>query len=446
MGTALPKYLASCRDYDERLSRHIAGAILCVGPPLLLLLGVLPFSSSLSSTLFGTSDYSQLIVASLTYVVGTAIYTALYASYRGSGHLWSAGALQVAVLVVGPLCIVGLLSHTTSVSTLLFLFAAVSSASALPYTCKIVGYFRDAAHCVHLTRNLREMLSYGVPRVPERLFALGLLGIGPFLAAKARNVEYAGFLTVAQLQVAVIQAGLSSIAIVGLPRISELKATKGESAVREKLLNLFPFAVHVGLFFSLHAFLWSDRIVLEWLGEEFRAAIPVFQVLSFAVLPATVAVMLKYVLDAIEVRPINTINSFAAFVVTVVACLLLPVSGMGEIGLACGTALGFATLGFLTARSTLVRLKLRPKLGHKGLALGLNVLLFLLAFCFKRWIAAELTGFIAIILLLVVETSLFAVYCLALRSIGVGWALELNDRAHAFIRKVLSSLDRGNSK
>jgi O-antigen/teichoic acid export membrane protein len=121
-----------------------------------------------------------------------------------------------------------------------------------------------------------------------------------------------------------------------------------EAALKENIRDLNVFIFQVGLFISLHLYIWADLTILAWLGSGYQDAIPLMRILVLS-LPAYLGyVMLRSVIDAVEVRAVNTVNIFIGLGVALVIGVSLASAGLGVLGLAIGTTAGFIMLGAMS--------------------------------------------------------------------------------------------------
>jgi len=105
----------------------------------------------------------------------------------------------------------------------------------------------------------------------------------------------------------------------------------------------------LGFFATIHTFIWSKEIVLVWLGPEYIDAVPIMKITILSLGPYLGYVVLRSIVDAIEVRAINTLNISLSLVFATVISIIFIYAGFGTIGLAIGTTMGFAALGIMTS-------------------------------------------------------------------------------------------------
>ena len=142
---------------------------------------------------------------------------------------------------------------------------------------------------------------------------IGIMAIGPFLASQYISIKDSGFLVAGQSLFRIIEGIAGAFGIVALPKIAKLIKGRGHDFLKGKLQNVAVFIFHIGIFTSLHLFLWSDQIVLFWLGNQFEAAICLFKIFSLVVTPYLVFTMLYSAIDAVQKRAINTLNIYISF-------------------------------------------------------------------------------------------------------------------------------------
>ena len=192
---------------------------------------------------------------------------------------------------------------------------------------------------------LGDLWRYGWPRVPSDVAELSILALGPWMASYCGGMAEAGFLLAGQAIFQITNLATKSFGIVMLPRVAALHAEGQVEYLREMVSDVLVFVGHVGLYAMLHLLVWSRVLILVWLGATYADAVLLARLLLVAVIPYTAYVMLRSIIDAVEQRPVNTINLGIALLGVILASLLALMFGWGAAGLALSTSLGYWLLG-----------------------------------------------------------------------------------------------------
>lgn len=428
MGVTIARHIAISLDPTCRFRFLLSGLILGVAPSLAIALLGLVFFGPLSSIIFHNAGYSTVVVAILFMLVGCSFYDVLYAFYRGTGQMEKANLWQLAVFAIGPLVIASVYATTRRVDWILFLMGTLCLASVVPLAIYLSKGVLSCRQPLRIGGPIKELFRYGFPRTSAGLALSGIWTIGPLLAPYFGLMKDAGYLVAGQSVFGLADVGISAFGIIALPKAAQLLSEGRVEFLRERIQDITVLTIQLGLFGAAHLLLWSDQVILVWLGHQFVDAIPLMRILILALVPYLFYVTLRSFIDAVEVRPVNTFNLGIGLIVTVVASLFLARLGYGSIGLAVGTTLGLITLGLMTVRY-LWRASLVTAKGFRVKeCLWLNAVAFAIAFCLKVAIVHSFTPTTAFIFAVLLEGVLIVAYLLSLRKLGVRWTKELEQR------------------
>jgi O-antigen/teichoic acid export membrane protein len=427
MNLAITRYVAISQDNRTRGSYFLSGLLLGASPSLLILVIGLVFKNPLSFLIFQDETYASLFSATLLLVVGYTLYLVLYAFYRGSGRMSRANLWQIGVIGVGPVAIAWGLAKSGQVDVIVLLLAVLFFCAVVPLGYYVNMIFRRDSP-LELAHSARELLAYGLPRVPAGLALAGMMAIGPFLASHVGALKDAGYLAAGQSVLLLVEGGVMAFGLVALPKVAQL-ATEGQREfLQDRISDVIAFTLHLGLFATLHIVLWADQVVLILLGSLYGEAIPIMRIILVALIPYLAYVLLRSVIDAIEKRAVNTINLFLSFIVILISASFLVRLGFGVRGLALATTIGFLTLGALTIRYLWINYQLKGSALKLKITLLLNISFIVVALIFKYWLAQDFGGLTLAGAAVGVEGLLFALFILLLWKIKVRWLIELEKR------------------
>lgn len=425
MSIAITRYIAVAESPRQGEAYYLAGLALCVAPALVLAAAGCLFSRPLTTLFFLRADYRPVFIATLLMTVGYSIYIALYSRYRGMGQMGRANLWQISVLAIFPLALSWTYSKSGEPAQIILWLGVFFFAAAVPTAV----HARQAVLSggIPSRREFDVLLRYGAPRVPGNFAFSGLLALGPFLAAQYGSLREAGYLTIAQSLLRLIEGATEAFGRVALPKISKLFADGQIEQLRAKLADIVASVLHVGLFVSLHTSLCARELTLTWLGPQYLDCVPLIRVMTVFLIPYLAFVTLRVIVDAIEPKAVNSTNLYIALAIATAASLALG-AGLGVLGLAIGTGIGIASLGILTI-STLwrsCRFEIEPLRLTQNLAL--NAGLCLVAVVARRWLYANLVAQHAIWGAVLLEALLALVYAAALWKLETPWVCELRSR------------------
>ena len=426
LGVGLPRYLGMSHGGEPVISASYAAVSgLCIGSvSILLVLALNAFPSAFSRLLFGGAGYRSFTFPLSLLVFGLAACAFVYSYYRGSLRMKVAnllqsigiGALPVALIVVIPGCTVRLLVGLTGIG-----LSATAAVFAAPIIRKILMYWRS----LRIRTSVRELLRYGLPRVPGDFAIVTLLGLGPVLAAHFAAIREVGYLATAQALLSLLSVSVAPLGIVLLPRISHLLAQGREEEIRKNLSYLVSAAFHISIFVVIQIMVFLDVIVGYWLGREFVEGALVMRVVTLPLPFLLSYVAMRSPIDAARIKAINTRNlgiSVGVYAVVAAASLACRQIISPVLGLGVALVAGITVLGILTCVSTKRIYHIDFKLGFVMLAICLSLILGSAGWFLKPYLKS---GAMGIVQLAGIEFFLLAVYMLLLVKCGVRWPREV---------------------
>lgn len=429
MGIALTRYIGlSCESISDRSFYLWGASIIAVGFTLLIAIIGWIIQKPLAFWIFGKEGYEPLCNALFFMLIGTSLYTVLYAYYRGLGQMGKANLWQIGVMGIGPLLIVYVVPQYGNASLIVFFMGGLFMLAAVPLFYHLIFSWAHIRKKNELRKKMQDLFRYGYPRTPGSLAFAGLLTIGPFIASHLISLKDAGYLMVGQSLFRIVESGFTGFGVVVLPKASQLHAEGKESFLKERLTDMVALLTHIGFFIFLHLFLWSDLIVLVWLGKNYQEAISVIRIVLLGIVPYLAYVMLRSIIDALEVKAINTRNLILALIISAPLSILLSKVGFGVKGIAFGTTLGITILG----GSTLFYFWRHNKGLYEELMLKqvflVNILLFLPAFGIHTWLMKNEINSFTFPIAMSIECITVLIYLTMIRKWQARWIIELEKR------------------
>ncbi len=348
MSVAVTRYVARARSSTapgtER--RYFAAGVLAsmtsVGFAVLVLNAV---PGPVAGVLLGSSSYSGMIRALSLAIAGLGLHGVAYGFLRGRLSMARANAMQALNLGLIPLAALtasrwGVVAVVTVMGVGWCVVGGVATAVILQRTARAQDGRSGLGGAV------RELVGYGLPRVPGE-FALGALFTLPVtVAVHYRGVTMAGFIGLGVAFVTMMGSLFAPLGQILLPAVTA-RAARGDrhsmerDAWRVTGLCLVVAGVGVGMVEGL-----ADWLIPTFFGREFRGSVPVIRVMTIGAVPYVGYVVLRNVLDALHTAPLNAKNLVFALALFLTASLL---GGSAE-GVPVALTLALFALGGLSAR------------------------------------------------------------------------------------------------
>lgn len=342
-GIALPRAVARARA-DTGPGPTPAAFGLAAGGWATLSLAIffaaaLALATPLGTLAFGSTSGRDYVGPAALAAVGIALHTLSYSWFRGHTAWTTANLLQFgAVAIVPPVAV---------------LLAGASTATALRYTglgwiaTGTVGVMAAAlqgqlAPVIGTRAAGRELLRFGLPRVPGELALFGLLALPAVMVAHRDGLAAAGFVSFALSLVQLSAAALAPVGTLLLPIVSREAALGKWAEIRRIVHQMLAVGTAVSLLLALMIVVAAPQLVHLLLGDQYLPAIPTARWIAPAAVPYAIYLVLRNPLDAIATHPHNTRNLLLA----VLAMYLL----LGPLGASPAAAIlgSFTLLGALS--------------------------------------------------------------------------------------------------
>jgi O-antigen/teichoic acid export membrane protein len=216
------------------------------------------------------------------------------------------------------------------------------------------------------------------------------------------------------------------LGILLLPKVSELVA-KGQTKIVSDNLGFFiPALLQCALFFLVQLFIFTDVFVKLWLGSDFLPMVPLIRIMLVSLVFYALYVSVRSILDAVDPKPLNTINlliSLFVFFSITGFLLLMKIGDSLAMHLSVAFTAGLIILGLLTYRSLREKFPINIKrdLNNFFLALLANIPFVAAAIILK------FTVDISLYLLVMIEVIFGISYLIILRILKVEWLCRLSE-------------------
>lgn len=354
IGVGLTRAIAMSKPHDRSLatSAAILGLLGTTVAGLLLMLAP-HFQSQMSSEVHKIAAIARPLVA---FLFANLAFTLAYSWYRGTGEMRKANIWQLMCVALVPLAATLMLAGRKPIGSLLIVIAL---AYALPIAVVInLVRPRPGISANRLRLQISELARYCLPRIPGSLGLTAILALAPLVAAFRLGLTQSGYLGAGQSIFAVSEGGATALSLLLLPKLSSLLSEGRTTEIRERVSEMTLFLVQVGLPLALIVPLFAREIIAAWLGSLYSPAVTVMQIYSIGLFPYVAYVALRSVLDATEVRALNTVSILTALLLQAVALLAAFRVDLAVEYYAATTTLAMAALGaqsfyFVWRRGTL---------------------------------------------------------------------------------------------
>lgn len=424
-GLALTWFLTTHREELERAGALVAAAFWTAIPGGLILALAYLAPGWWSTKVFRTDIYGPLVIAATWLAIATCAFNLVFARYRGTDRVPLASFWHLFTAGVIPLVIVGWGATRWSVAEIVTGLAVGTGLAGIPLGIWLVRAAARVRRTGVVRKSIRAVGRFALPRVPSGVNLGALLAVGPVLAPYAGSLREAGYLVAGQALVRVVEVGTSAIGVVLLPKAASLMARGDRAFLRDRVGDMLTLVVHLGVFLLIQLLLWADVITVVWLGPEFRPAIWIIRVLLLGVVPYLAYALLRSVIDAIDMRPINTRYTTIALLVTVAGSVLVMLLGAGGIGLAAAGTVGLWVLGGLSTRYLVRALAIRRVPIHWRVVVGANALVGGGTLLLRTTVLKHASAGVLVVSALLLGLLASGVYIAVLHRVGAEWTRQV---------------------
>ncbi|MFH0896409.1 MAG: hypothetical protein V2A54_18405 [Bacteroidota bacterium] len=346
MGVGIPRYIAFSRaegNIEKSNTYFLSGFLLLNLFSLLLLIFLVVFREMAAFWLFGDVQYTYMIIPIAVMLLGASLHASAYSYFRGTVRMKIANLFQLINLGIVP--VVSLLAGNSIQEIFYYNGAAWCIVSIVFLTIIFTGIRFEK---LFFKSNARELLIYGIQRVPGD-FALSLFLAAPaFLVVHMSGITIGGYVAFGISVVGIIGSAFSPISLILLPEASRMIAEKNFTALRREVKLLLLWTVLCNVVFVIIFCLFASTIISIYLGEAFPELVRICVVLIISSLGYSVFVVLRSVIDAYYKFAMNTRNILIAFVIFIAFAGIVIYNDFGYTNLLITFVFSMIVLGLLS--------------------------------------------------------------------------------------------------
>lgn len=354
LGVGLPRFIALAQGRGDgvRVSRYFGATLRFVSLAILLVvLALLLGQGVFAYLLFGSAEYHFLIPQLALMLIGLSLHGVVYAYFRGQLFMTRANVLNLVNLGVAPALV--FFRFNTKISALLWALGGVWTVIAL-----IALSFTPLRAAFRLSRpEYRELLNYGLQRVPGDFILLALLALPAIFTAHLGGIGKAGDVAFGTSIANMIASMFTPIGVILLPKASRSAGSGllGELRAEIRLIALVAVIVPTLIIAALE--IYAPPLIRFYLGSGFESSAAIVRLVVIASMPLALYYVLRNVIDAFHERAVNTVNLVASLVLFLVLSSLTFWIPGGTAVILWSFVLAIILLAGLTVREVLVILR-----------------------------------------------------------------------------------------
>lgn len=317
LGISIPRYFSLYfkNDPKKAYEYYQLGLYLLI-TMIVIISTVVMFNQKLVALyIFGGYNFSNYVVPLLVYSIGIAINTFIFSAYRGAEFFYIYTVIQILSQVVNVIII--FLVRDFGISTILLAWGVSNVLLSILFMSIFARLNFEFKSIVipNLLSRVKELLIYGIPRIPGEIIQFSYYLI-PLMIV---NYKF-GSLTTGYFSAStgILQAFLplfSYVGIVLLPKVSKA-LVGGEMPLVKRQVRYLSF-VYLGfsILTVLFGIFFAKEIIQLLYSDEYIKHIDISRILLITLIPRAQFLLLRNPIDAISVKPINTISLGVSFFV-----------------------------------------------------------------------------------------------------------------------------------
>ena len=348
LGVGIPRYIAyGCAKPDQKNPDAYFISALFILVPVFFIFFIFfnLFNGTFSYIFFGSSDYSYLILPITCMIIGQIFHASCYSYFRGRLMMMRANLLQAINMGIIPPATFFLFGKSLStvlavtgivwiiISSLAFLFMPIKLGACNPR--KLVPY-------------AKEIMGYSIMRVPGDFALSALLALPAILTAHMTGVREAGFVAFGTVVFNMGGYFFAPISTILLPKASHMIARANYEGLKYDLKRMLMSAICLTTLGVVILEIFTSQLIEIYLKKNFFETIMIVRVFAIGIVPYVVYIVLRSIIDANYVKPINVINMIVSLLFFITGVLLIVLFKMNYIYIVGIFVISIYVLGMLS--------------------------------------------------------------------------------------------------
>lgn len=346
MGVGLPRYISiAVAKNKKHLSNvyFIAASTLVISFTAIVLSALMLFPGFFSVLFFGENGYAEFMPGIATMLLGLVLHSLTYSYFRGLLKMYAANAFQIINLGIIPIVAFVIGSEVVQVLTLTGLGWVTISVVFM-----FITFARVKIDKTLFIPAMKEILFYGIQRVPGDLAIAGLFSIPAFLVAHIGTMAEAGNVAFGISLLNMAGAVFGPICLILLPEASKMIVAGDFKRLFGQIrkISILTFSLTVIGLILFEGF--AEEILTIYLGKADPGMVFTSRLILLGSIGYTIYVSLRSILDAYYVKAVNTINIILSLLLYIVSSGLVIITGTPSVFLTISFVVSVILLGLLT--------------------------------------------------------------------------------------------------
>lgn len=319
LGISIPIFVARGLKSEKLLAPYLFTAIVFWIIATCLLFCINLFAGHNLAMLLLNVDKIELVVPLILCFSSLYSYTILYAVYRGAQIFYLANIFQITASGIVPVLAILLSNH----SVYNFLYIMGVAGLFINMICFLHIYKKGFVRWVSYKtwkEAAKEILFFGIPRVPGEFALFGLMSFPLFYIAKYGSIEKAGYVAIGFTLVQLVASLFEFLGTLLLPKTTILIADEAFLQLKKIVSKILIISVVGSITISAVLFFNLQWILSLLDKSKFLKGVNEMRVVIYCIPFYIVYLVLRNPIDAISHRPYNMYNLVVVFILQ--TCIL----------------------------------------------------------------------------------------------------------------------------
>lgn len=312
MGIALPKFLAVCKSKKKVFLYFFSAAYIILIISIILFCILFLFSDFLNTLIFLSND-NKFIFLCFFYGLAITFSSFIFAYLRGVDRIIEFSLSQLFVQI---LILITAFIFNKSMSEFFFYCIAFIVSFNLFFLARELFKNNKYLKLILSSENIiymKELWNYGYSRLIGDIFLFLLNTIPIIVINKKFGLLSGAYFASAILLTSLVKPILSYVGVILLPKISKLNSLKQKKEIT-KLVNKFLFLfIIISIVVIIFIYLFKTLLLSVFFSASFVSAKEVVALISLSILPHSVYLLIRNIVDALSKVPYNTFTVILSF-------------------------------------------------------------------------------------------------------------------------------------
>jgi O-antigen/teichoic acid export membrane protein len=304
MGVAIPRYIGySYSNFKKANTYFIAGFIILFFVISIFSLSINLFQKNFAFLFFGDSKYYYLVFPIDIMLIGLIFHSLCYGYFRGNLSMIKANFLQLINMGIVPFLVFFLKDNLKEIILLNGLIIILVSFIFLTMILKNITFEKNEIYI-----NLKELMAYGIQRVPGDFGLSGLFSLPSTITAHISGVTIAGYVAFGTSLLNMVGAGFAPLGLILLPKASQLVANKDFKTLKYYILKILKVTLILTILGMVFFEIFADKIITFYLENFLSDLVMIARLVVIASIGYNIYLTMRSIIDAYYVKAINTKN------------------------------------------------------------------------------------------------------------------------------------------